>query len=421
MIRWKSRGNDCKGRNYVTRKELHCHLIEDVQQYRSVELFPMHPAPKGVYIFRPSRFKPASGEMLLRLLERFCPASETDAALIQALAMTPFWGGPPGARPLFLITAGEKGSRLREIGKTKLVTLLAELAGGYFTPRIPEGRLASTRSMSDQLCEPRAQQHRVILLDNLDRIASTELAELITSEQIWGSPKYIGAVRRPNFLTWTATAVSPELAADFASRSFVVRLDAPSSCPEWFDETQALIRVHHIAIVGEILHLLQGEKVDLGGATPSRFPRWAAEVLAVHPLARDVLQDREGRVIVFDEDHDERVTFLHGLLDHLRRGSRGDHRGTRIPPKELGDVWRSSLHEPHKATNAVTRRLREWLRGGSLPEGFKRASEKRNGADWVVDLANLAAFLDPADGFTIVEGGRDERCDSGTAKGDSEV
>ena len=74
----------------------------------------------------PEQFCAVLGEHFSELVARFQGATSLDQWLIAAFFATPFWGGPPGTRPAFLIAADEgRGS-----GKSKLTEMLSRLLGG---------------------------------------------------------------------------------------------------------------------------------------------------------------------------------------------------------------------------------------------------------------------------------------------------
>ena len=81
------------------------------------------------------------------------------------LFLTPFWGGGPGDRPAFVIGGPENdGPRAgRGVGKTTLVELVGELAGGYLDCEIDE----KAGDIKTRLLSADARGYRVALLDNV--------------------------------------------------------------------------------------------------------------------------------------------------------------------------------------------------------------------------------------------------------------
>ena len=92
----------------MTRNEYHSALRHFLpNRYEDVVETPLEPVPPGVYITTKhdlAKFPNAEGRRLFEFLKFFRPTSEIDEALILALALTPFWGGRPGGRPLLVVT-----------------------------------------------------------------------------------------------------------------------------------------------------------------------------------------------------------------------------------------------------------------------------------------------------------------------------
>jgi hypothetical protein len=88
------------------------------------------PVSNVYYLSEPP--KPKNTGKLDALVDRFLPKTSEDRALIKALVLTLYWGGPPGKRPQFVIVADEDKDEDsgRGTGKTTLVQYLSELVGG---------------------------------------------------------------------------------------------------------------------------------------------------------------------------------------------------------------------------------------------------------------------------------------------------
>jgi len=94
-------------------------------------------------------------------VNRFNPLNRESYALIEALLLTLLWGGPPGGRPLFVIT-GPRGS-----GKSTLVSPIARLVGGWAQINMGNGRSFS-EPIGEQALSDTNLTKRVILLDNAE-------------------------------------------------------------------------------------------------------------------------------------------------------------------------------------------------------------------------------------------------------------
>src|SRR5262249_31842031 len=142
---------------------------------------------------------------LEEFVDRFSPATPLDRQLIVALILTLFWGGPPGKRPAFVITSGDRADKHkgRGAGKTTLAELVAKLVGGCIS--VPTH--ADPARVLTGLLPPPALPPRVALLDNvkLYRLSSEFIESLITCEMISGHRLYHGHATRTNLLTWVVT------------------------------------------------------------------------------------------------------------------------------------------------------------------------------------------------------------------------
>src|SRR5262249_26103158 len=97
-VAWKG------GENMLTPARFLAYLQQTAEAYDSIEPAPHEPALPGAFYLHPP-LEGGDGRALKELCARFCPASDADADLIEAMLMTPFWGGLPGQRPAFLVTS----------------------------------------------------------------------------------------------------------------------------------------------------------------------------------------------------------------------------------------------------------------------------------------------------------------------------
>lgn len=374
-VRW-GKGNDSRNVNKISREEFFSHLLVTAHEYASVVDFPMHPSRDDVYSTwrSPEGYEPA-GENLDGLLGRFSPASDIDASLIRAMFLTLLWGGPPGGRPLFVITGdgtGEQG-----IGKTTLVEKLSSVVGGPFRVELGIGRLSSDE-ITKQLVSISAMSRHMCLIDNTTGVLrSSELADLVTSTAVDGRPAYGRQTRRANLLTWAVTTNDLALSTDLASRCVVIRLRPPDrdSAGGWEDGIARFIEQRRESILADALAALHGHRHEIT-AKRTRFAAWCDEVLSLDPTVDDVLpRVREG-VELADSDSDEIGLFVAQLQT----------RAAAMPPPLafspvlIGEVWRQANHD-NLSNGWVIRRLNAAIARGKL-SSIKPVS-RAHGCDWV--------------------------------------
>lgn len=380
-VRWRD-GMDADGRNFLSRGEV-CSLLrlyaEPIQEFRR---FPLHPQPAGVYVsMQIEDGRRGDGTAFFDFVRRFCPASPRDAALIEAMLLTFFWGGAPGGRPLFVVT-GAEGVGAQEIGKTTLVHALSSVVGGPFSLHLADGKFDDPPAK--QILSSEGMKHSVVLLDNLDGVTvSRDLAELVTAPAIDGRASHERQARRANYLTWVATAVTPALTTDLASRSVMIALDRPQRSSSWAAETAEFARAHAEQIAVDAITILREGARDPITAPHSRFPAWDSEVLALHPLANEVLADLVNRRSIVDADIDALELFLEALQKDALQTSRVEYR-----PSELARVWKEATDQPMTAV-WISRRLRDAAAKGKLPTGIYRKWPGMHGSVWVVDLTDF--------------------------------
>jgi 5S rRNA maturation endonuclease (ribonuclease M5) len=381
-------GADNAGQNFLTREELYSAVLSAAEYVEEITAVPLWPQPPGIYVTKRLKIpENASPERFFELLRYFKPDSEIDQALIQALALTPFWGGKPGSRPLFVVT-GPEGIGIQGTGKTTLVEVLAILAGGYIAIERVEGKSFSDGVAKQILTESNLSK-RVVLFDNLSRtLESQELASLITSTQVTGRPAFERAKARANYFTWAATAVSPELDEDLADRCVVLHLAPPQidRRPNFRAEVEAFMDRYQLEIVGGALTILKAERTPII-ARHSRYPTWDDQVLGTHSAANEVLEAlRERRVVV--NTRDEAMGLF---LEELRRRAESTHRmadsKSEFHPKEIAEAWQEANGGQRVGVSWVMRKVREAHRRGVLPAWFSpgRHWEVKKGMPWVVD------------------------------------
>jgi hypothetical protein len=342
-VRWAA------GEDMVSQAVFHAYLRQTAECHEAVEMLPHYPPLRGHYYLHP---EPAGGDgsTLNELLGRFCPATPTDFDLIHAAFLTPFWGGPAGARPAFLIESDGDDEGGRGTGKTTLAKAVAHLAGGHFDARPTEdyGRLVG------RLLTPNALTRRVALLDNVKtlRFSWADLEGLITSDTINGHRLYAGDASRPNHLTWFLTLNHASLSKDLAQRCVIIHVKRPRYDAEWWAETEKFMDDNRWALVGDILAQLGGPKKELG-----KYSRWAAWEKGVLARVDDpaacqaLIVERQAAVDGDQEEADTVRLAFAGML--TARGHNPDREVIFIPSAEAADVVKNATGENRSAQRAT--------------------------------------------------------------------
>src|SRR5262249_18372997 len=161
-----------------------------------------------------------------------------DRDLLLAAAVTPFWGGPAGKRPVFLITTEDErdAQKGRGSGKSTTAMLLAAIPGGYLEALQSE----TVAELKTRLLSAEGIDKRTVLLDNLKtlRFSWAELEALVTTTTISGRRLYIGEGRRPNVLTWFVTINGVSLSKDMAHRSVIIKVKRPNYSATWQQDVE---------------------------------------------------------------------------------------------------------------------------------------------------------------------------------------
>ncbi len=164
----------------ISQGGFHAYLCQTAEEYDAIELYPHSPLLPRTYYMH-STPTGGDGKALQQLIGRYSPATEVDRDLIRAFFLTLLWGGPPGARPAWLITGKHDDTQAgRGLGKSTLVKHAARVVGGHID-------LALNERMTDvitRLLSPDALERRVVFLDNVKtlKFSWAELEALIKAE-----------------------------------------------------------------------------------------------------------------------------------------------------------------------------------------------------------------------------------------------
>lgn len=344
-----------KSTGYHTTTEFYHELCRSAPNYDAIEKLPHEPKISGHYYA--CKFpRPGKGDAMRQLLERFNPATDIDADLIQAAIATLFWGGKSGQRPAFLITSDDGHGA----GKTRLVSMLSHLAGGHIELSANE----DIQSIKTRLLSPEGMIMRLALLDNVKtlKFSWAELEALITAPVISGRRMYIGEGTRPNNLTYFITLNGASLSTDIAQRCCIIKLAKPIYSGNWEDDTRAFIDQHREELVADALGFLQTDSEPLSHC--SRWGAWERDIVAKLPEPTDVQKVMRERQQIADVDQEETQIiedhFKEKLIEyHYSPDSDRVFIQSRIATKWLNEA----TNERHSATK-VSRMIRQKIDEG---------------------------------------------------------
>lgn len=305
-----------RGLGVVTKEEYYEHVRARAMHYSTMEFFPHWPKIDAVdtqgvrACFYPKDWGDnGDGQALDTFCSFFRPATDADRAMIRALVLTLCWGGPPGARPLFVVTAREG----QGVGKTKFAEMCARLVGGSVSIRMDE----NPDNWAIRLLTPGSRQYRVAILDNVkeQKIDSAKLEEFITSDVISGRQLHLGDGRRQNYLTFIMTLNSVGFSSDLATRSYVIELVKGDDTPGWQEETGEWIARNRGAVMADIGALLKKGAAVTGDVKLTRWAAWERNVLAhaAGPHLRAVLDRNREWQSACNEDRNSFDMFVEEL------------------------------------------------------------------------------------------------------------
>jgi hypothetical protein len=326
------------------------------ERFAAIERYPHFPPRPDTYYSHPPIRETKDRVLIREFLGFFRFAGDVDRSLGESLLLTLFWGGPPGARPCFLIRGPEDDDPAlmgRYVGKTILAALFADLVGGLSD--LLEGEeipAVKTRLLSDEGLE-----RRVLRIDNVKtiRLSWAALEQFITSDVISGKRLYRGEGSRPNTITTVITMNGGSLSKDMATRVVTIRLARPPIDDGWRLRVTEFIEKHRWDLIAEIRGRLEDE---CGSIVPrGRWPEWQADVLGKvrdYPACQKAIAER---CTAIDSD-DEAAEIFEDQVRH-RLAERGHEPSTefiRIPSGVMG-VWYSRIHKAHVAAKTATEKL----------------------------------------------------------------
>jgi hypothetical protein len=265
-----------------TKEEFLRHLLQKCKRYDWATDLPHFPPLPGVLYTNPAP-APANTGRLDEFVKLFSLQSEADRKLVKAFTMTPFWGGPPGKRPLFVFGAVEltaDPNAGRGAGKSTIAQAVGRLSGGYLSLQ-KEGE--KDRVVSD-LLSPAGLNVRVVILDNVKSLKFSDqfLEALITDHQIDGHRLYQGHGHRPNLLTYVMTANELMLSKDLTTRSVLIWVRQSKKSPAWDTKLHTMLNDPvfleelHADIAWHFERPMKGPEGEPDeGAGETAYDRWA--------------------------------------------------------------------------------------------------------------------------------------------------
>ena len=339
-----------------SRAEVFAELTRVSEEFDAIEEYPHWP-PFPTHYYTCGHIAAINNGTLTQLLDFFSPETEYDEDLIFAMVLTLFWGGPPGARPAFVIVADEgRGS-----GKTKLAELLSSLVGGCVSIEHGEDEAISTRLLS-----PEGMKRRVALGDNVktSRFSSAFLEKTITADTISGKRLYVGEGQRPNTITYIMTLNGPAMSEDLAQRSVIIKLAKPQYTANWLEDVRKFIESNRDQIIEDIAYRLTGKRAQLDHY--SRWQSWERDVLALvaepHECQR-IIKERQGEV---NCDRDE-ADIIEDYFARMIASAHLDPEVDRVylPSRLIAEWMGDALHEKTSSVGAG-RKIRQMIREGQV-------------------------------------------------------
>lgn len=349
------------------------------RRYRGVEILPHEPAIAGQ--FYTSEIKePGNGRDLEELLDFFAPETPVDRQLILAMFATPLWGGPPGSRPAFLITASSGRGR----GKSRLAQTVARLYGGGVdvSPGEEIGKI-KTRFLSAG-----ATGKRVAVLDNIKstRFSWGELESLITAGEISGHRLFSGEASLPNHMAWLLTLNGASLSTDMAERVVEVKLADPSYHGEWEQRLNEFVDANQLAILADLVGFLRRPEGEIG--KPDRWGSWGRGVLSKVNSPAECLEEILRRRQAVDVEEAEGEIVESYFADKLTWLDYDPARDDVFLPSDLVRQWFNAATGGKTKAVGVSLILRQWRdegkatrlvryrMGGSGGRGFRWVGER---------------------------------------------
>lgn len=183
-----------------------------------------------------------------------------------------------GPVPLYLVDAPTCGT-----GKGLLCEAVITIASGYWAPVMSQPRDGD--ELEKRITSVLVAGHQTVFLDNVERLNSSHLAAVLTSDMWQG--RILGkseTVTVPNRATWLASGNNVELSDELARRIIPVRLDSGLERPEErtifrHKNLPVWVQEHRGDLVSACLSLIQAwldKGQPQGESTLGRYESWAS-------------------------------------------------------------------------------------------------------------------------------------------------
>lgn len=291
-------------------------LTTRIPHHKAVEIVPHYPPiPDHFYLADEKDFSRGDGKALAHVVDHFNPETEEDRDLLKALILTVFWGGPYGARPLFLITSDHG----RGVGKSTTVELIAEIAGGL-TQIDAERESAAT--LARKTGTPEEVPKRCILIDNVKKLVDSATFEaMITASTIAADRLYHGSFQPPNVKTWIMTLNGPSASTDIASRAVVIKIGPPphgEAKATFKRDLIDFIRDNRKALITDILDELRSTpSCQIKKGNQTRWSGWQSAVLTRFDNGNDLatlIQSRRGQIDTEAQEAEDLIHIIKTVL-----------------------------------------------------------------------------------------------------------
>lgn len=366
-----------RGPEYHTKGEVFEQLRRVAPAYESIEYCPHEPElPNRFYACpRSTEIEPGTGQALDALLSLLCPATHIDRDLLKLMFVTPFWGGPAGARPIFVLTS-DAG---RGVGKTATARMVGRLYGGHIDLTTGE----AFERIKERLLTPESLRFRVVLLDNVksNRLSWSDFEGLVTAPAVSGRALYVGESQRPNTLTFLMTMNGPSFSKDLAQRSVIIKLDRPEYTADWIHRVETFIDQHRQTIFADIIVFLRRERATLSGH--GRWGAWESNVLQRLPEPAGVRRLIAERQHATDSDADQAdliEDYYRRQLVDLRYAT-GEER-IFIPTEYAARWYREALNDRFASTIKVMRSINQAIDESEFSRLFRSGRSYGRGVLW---------------------------------------
>lgn len=338
-----------------TQEHLYEFLRMNADHYEAIETLPHWPKLEGTYYLH--REVPKAEGRLDQLLDMLCPETDEDRELIRAMIVTLFWGGRPGSRPAFLVTASaDDAQQGRGVGKSTLAEILGEeLAGGYVDVSAND----DMASVKTRILSSAGRHKRVVRIDNLkvERLSWADLEGVVTSSWISGRELYQGEGRRRNTLVWILTVNGGATSKDMAQRLVPIRLSRPRAySPDWDERFRTFLREHRWSIAADCRAIIERQSSPL--AIRSRWSSWEHAILSKvgdADAVQALILKRRAEIDADEDDKEEAIAIVEDRL--TRAGHDADLCVFFLPMSVLG-VWLNEGRNTKEAFNKVSAYLK---------------------------------------------------------------